>query len=182
MARKGIGAVTFVAVVAALALMAPTASAKSCQGAAVAASQLSVQQAKGTALCLMNNRRAHRGLPRLRYSASLGTAAQNHSTDMDASNFFSHDSPSGSSPLDRITGAGYISGASSWGIGENIAWGSGSTGSPQGIVTMWMNSPAHREIMLSRSFRQVGIGIVIGSPDGDGSDGAIYTADFGYRR
>jgi hypothetical protein len=36
--------------------------------------------------------------------------------------------------------------------------------------------------MLSRDFRHVGIGVVIGSPDGDSVDGAIYTADFGYRR
>jgi uncharacterized protein YkwD len=167
--------------VAALALTAPTASAKSCQGAAAGATQLSTQQAKGTALCLMNQRRAKRGLPRLRHNASLESAAQNHSMEMDALNFFDHDSPSGSSPLSRITGAGYIAGARSWGIGENIAWASGDAGSPKVIITMWMNSPGHRQIMLSRAFRQVGIGVAIGSPDGDEADGAIYTADFGYR-
>jgi uncharacterized protein YkwD len=180
MKRKAAGAITLV--VAVLALTAPTAAAKPCQGAAVAATQLSTQQAKGTALCLINQRRAKRGLPRLRYNANLEAAAQNHSTEMDSLNFFDHDSPGGSSPLSRIRGAGYISGARSWAIGENLAWASGDAGSPSVIVSMWMNSPGHREIMLSRDFRQVGIGIAIGSPDGDEADGAIYTADFGYRR
>lgn len=179
MVRKGIPAIV---AVAALGVLAPAASAKGCQGAAVAAAQLSVQQAKRTTLCVMNRHRAKRRLPRLRYGALLGNAAQAHSEEMDRLDFFSHDSPSGSSPLSRISSAGYTSGSRSWGIGENLAWGSGNAASPKRVVAMWMASPGHRRIMLSRSFRQVGIGIVLGSPAGDGADGAIYTADFGYRR
>ena len=46
-----------------------------------------------------------------------------------------------------------------------------------------MHSPEHRSVMLSRSFREVGIGFVPGSPTGsDEGAGAIYTADFGFRR
>jgi uncharacterized protein YkwD len=45
-----------------------------------------------------------------------------------------------------------------------------------------MASASHRAAMLSRSYREVGIGVVIGSPAGDGSNAAIYTADFGFRR
>jgi uncharacterized protein YkwD len=180
MACKVAGAIALV--VAVLVLTAPTASAKSCQGVAVSATQLSTQQAEHTALCLMNQRRAKRGLRRLRYNANLAAAARNHSAEMDALNYFDHNSPTGSSPVSRVRAAGYLAGARSWGIGENIASGSGNATSPKGIIAMWMNSPGHRQIMLSRDFRHVGIGVVIGSTDGDSADGAIYTADFGYRR
>jgi uncharacterized protein YkwD len=179
-ARNVAGAITLV--VAVLVLMAPTASAKSCRGAAAGATRLSTQQAERTALCLMNQRRAKRGLRKLRYNPDLAAAAQNHSAEMDALNYFDHNSPSGSSPVSRVRAAGYLAGAGSWGIGENIASGSGDASTPKGIITMWMNSPGHRQIMLSRDFRHVGIGVVSGSPDGDSADGAIYTADFGYRR
>jgi uncharacterized protein YkwD len=154
---------------------------KACHSAQVSATQLSAQQAEGTTLCLINQRRAKRGLARLKFNGSLAAAAKGHSAEMDALNFFDHESPGGSSPLSRITSAGYLSGASAWGVGENLAWAGGDAGSPTVIVGMWMNSPGHRQIMLSRSFQQVGIGVVVGSPDGDDPDGAIYTADFGYR-
>ena len=35
--------------------------------------------------------------------------------------------------------------------GENIAWGTGSYGSPEGIVKQWMNIPPHRAIILTRA-------------------------------
>ncbi len=50
-------------------------------------------------------------------------------------------------------------------------------------VEEWMRSPSHRVTMLSRRYRQVGIGVAIGSPDGNReNDAAIYTTDFGYRK
>jgi uncharacterized protein YkwD len=183
MARKQTSAVTAtVALLLALGVTAPAASGKPCRGAAVPSAQLSTKQARGTALCLINQRRAKRRLPGLRFNARLAAAAQGHSAEMDALDFFSHDSPAGSTPLSRITKAGYLAGASAWGIGENIAWGAGASGSPGTIVSMWMSSPGHRRIMLTREFRHAGIGVVVGSPEGDSSEGAIYTADFGYRR
>jgi uncharacterized protein YkwD len=183
MALKPTAAVTAaVTVILAFAVVAPPASGKSCQGAGVPAAELTPQQAKGAAVCLMNQRRAKHGVRKLRFNGALAAAAQSHSAEMDALDFFSHDSPTGSSPLSRIRGTGYIAGASAWGIGENIGWASGALASPKGIVSMWMKSPGHRRIILSREFKHVGIGVVIGSPDGDSTDGAIYTADFGYRR
>jgi uncharacterized protein YkwD len=101
---------------------------------------------------------------------------------MDEQNFFSHTSPGGSSPQSRIQNAGYMSGASSWGIAENIRWGSGRLGSAKAAVAAWMNSPAHRSAMLSGSYRQIGVGVALGSPTGSGEgNAAIYTTTFGYR-
>jgi uncharacterized protein YkwD len=93
--------------------------------------------------------------------------------------FFSHDSRDGTSFLERIRRSGYLDGASSWAVGENIAWGSGRLSTPRSIASAWMHSPGHRANILGRTFRAIGIGIANGTPSGDG--GATYTTDFGRR-
>ena len=60
--------------------------------------------------------------------------------------------------------------------GENLAYGSGEGAQPAAIVAGWMNSPAHRAIMLDCRFSEVGIGIAGGRFRG--LDGSVYVADF----
>ena len=68
----------------------------------------------------------------------------------------------------------YLKGVS---VGENIAWGSGSLGSPEGIVSQWMHSAPHRRIILTAGLHRVGLGIASGTFDG--TPGAVLaTADF----
>jgi uncharacterized protein YkwD len=111
----------------------------------------------------------------------LASAARGHSAAMDASNFFSHDGDG--SMIDRVRASGYLAGAATWMVGENIAWGSGRQGSPKATVGRWMASPGHRSTMLSSRFRDIGVGVAIGSPvAGGGANAAIYTADFGLSR
>ena len=66
-------------------------------------------------------------------------------------------------------------------MGENLAWATGVESTPAGIMRDWMASPGHRANILRRSYRDVGVGVVIGVPS-DGTIGATYTADFGARR
>ena len=168
------------ALIASLAIAAPAAA---CAGANTQPSQLTVLEARTSAVCLINQRRKQNGLPKLSLSIRLQRAAQRHSNAMDIGNFFDHESPSGNDPISRIQDTGYLAGAASWAIGENIRWGSGSLGTPRVAVQEWMNSPSHRQIMLSRRYRQIGIGVAIGSPDGNSeNNAAIYTSDFGYRK
>ena len=62
-------------------------------------------------------------------------------------------------------------------IGENIAWGTGSYGTPEGIVSQWMHSPTHRAIILTAGLHRVGLGLATGTFDG--TPGAVMaTADF----
>lgn len=166
---------------ATLALAAP-ASAEACRGADATPGELSVRDARGAVICLMNKARRSHGVSKLRPERRLERAAQRHSVAMDARNFFSHSSPDGASPLTRIRRAGYLGGARSWAVGENIRWGSDRFGTPRVAVRNWLRSSSHRRAMLSRRYKHVGIGVAIGSPAGDGGGGAIYTADFGYRR
>lgn len=99
---------------------------------------------------------------------------------MVASQFFSHVSPGGSTLTVRVRKTAYLNGTSSWSLGENLAWGSRGRASPRAIVNAWMNSPGHRANILSRQFRDIGIGIAIGTPAGF-ENGATYTTDFGRR-
>ena len=54
---------------------------------------------------------------------------------------------------------GYTSGTSGWRWGENLAYGRGKHSTPRAIVKAWLNSPPHRENMLTGSFNDIGIGM-----------------------
>jgi len=132
-------------------------------------------------LCLHNQIRAERGLPTLRTNKRLRKAAVGHSRDMVTNDYFEHTTPSGVTMVDRILRAHYVRADRGWSLGENLAWGTGSYATPRGAVDAWMNSEGHRDNILRRAYREVGIGVVIGVPSTDGI-GATYTLDFGVRR
>jgi uncharacterized protein YkwD len=137
---------------------------------------------RAAVLCLHNRERRAHGLSPLRENTRLRRAAKGHSGDMVAQGYFAHDSLSGAGMADRILGTGYARGQG-WSLGENIAWGTGSLATAAEIQRAWMNSPGHRDNILRREFREIGIGIAVGAPvDAGGLDGATYTADFGVRR
>jgi uncharacterized protein YkwD len=75
-------------------------------------------------LQLINADRAAEGLAPLVIDRELDAAADAHTADMLANDYFEHDSQDGRSPGDRIEAAGYD--ARGW--GENIAWVSDSNG------------------------------------------------------
>jgi len=135
--------------------------------------------ARGTAatLRLLNDARAARGIAPLKADARLARAARGHSRDMVARRYFSHVAPGGPGLAARVARTGWMHGRARWAIGENLAWGSGSLGSPAAIVKAWMDSPPHRHNLLNRRFHVVGIGLVASTPFG--TEGATYTADFG---
>jgi uncharacterized protein YkwD len=75
----------------------------------------------------------------------------------------------------RIHRAGYHG----FTLGENIAWGSLRYSTPASIVNLWMHSPGHRANILRPQFRDIGIGIANGAPEGGVGGAATYTTDFG---
>jgi uncharacterized protein YkwD len=128
-------------------------------------------------------RRAH-GLRPLRLNPRLRTAAVFHSNDMGRRGYFEHDSISGTAFWRRIERFYPSRGFRSWTVGENLLWGTGSYGAAFAIRE-WMNSPPHRENLLSRDWREVGIGAVhFANAPGEyrGRAVTIVTADFGARR
>lgn len=122
--------------------------------------------------------------PPLSMNATLMTAARAHSQNMLQYNYQGHNGPDGSLTT-RLQG--YTSGANGWSLGENVyaysksVWyghagfevdwgGSAATGGMQ-------SPPGHRQNIHSTGFREVGIGVVIGSNGGVGPQ--LVTQDFG---
>ena len=168
------------ALVAALALLlAAPAAAGACKNAGASPENAGKPALVRATLCLLNAQRARHGLGALRLNSDLSTAARRHSRAMVSKRFFSHTSPDGTTFLDRIKATGYLSGARSWNVGENIAYGSGSLSTPRSITRAWMHSAGHRANILSSEFRSIGIGVASGTPVG--SNGGTYTTDFGRR-
>jgi len=166
---------------AALALPASSSAAVSCEDANLMSSRAKLAQIRAATLCLINDERTSRGLAPLTSSRPLREAAQRYSRLMVRERFFGHVSPGGSTLTSRVRRqTAYLRGARSWALGENIAWGSGTLGSPARIVTAWMGSPDHRANILKPGFRNIGIGIADGAPRPTrGLDAATYTTDFG---
>ena len=109
----------------------------------------------------INKERAKRHLVTLRVYAKLVDSARAHSADMGNRQFFSHNSPSGETWSRRIVRYGYTrKGYRVWKAGENIALGAGLSSSPVLIVDKWMKSSMHRAVILTKSFRDLGVGAV----------------------
>ena len=138
-----------------------------------------IGHAENATLCLVNRQRALHGLRKLRSNATLRRVAGSYALRMATRNFFSHVSPGGTTFDQRIRDAGYLSGFSTWTMGENIAWGQGRLATPRQIVRAWMHSPGHRRNILDRHFRDAGLGIAAGLPV-HGS-GATYVNEFARR-
>jgi uncharacterized protein YkwD len=161
-------------------LLVPAGVASACDGAGSRPTQTSLDRAIDATVCLINQARSQHQLGALRAKGPLERAATGHSRDMVRRDFFSHESPGGTTPQQRIDRTGYLDGARSWAVGETIAWGSGGYATPSSIVRGWLNSPGHRAILLDDRYHDLGIGIAIGAPSGGA--GATFTGDFGMRR
>lgn len=107
------------------------------------------------ATALINQRRAQAGCGPLRIDRRLHIAAQRHSADMAARQYYEHQAPDGTGPDDRITATGYR--WSSW--GENLDRGPRTAA---GAVNDWMGDRMHRDNLLNCAYTEVGIGVVQG--------------------
>jgi len=177
---KGVVRASFKGVSAHISLQKARAT-RECQNTDVVPTAGNEAVVRAAILCLHNQIRAGRGLPLLRENAKLRRAAVGHSADMVDRRFFDHTAPGGSTFVQRIMATRYASRRVAWSLGENLAWGTGSLATPREIMKAWMNSPGHRANVVRRSYREIGIGVVIGTPTA-GGDGATYTADFGVVR
>jgi len=107
---------------------------------------------------LVNQERTSRGLEPLQVDMQLVKLARMKSQDMIDNNYFSHTSPTYSSPFEMMKN----NGVSYRTAGENLA------GAPSVTTahTNLMNSDGHRKNILSPNFTHIGIGIVNGGPYG----------------
>jgi uncharacterized protein YkwD len=161
---------------------APSAMAvRACESAGATPANAAQRTVVRATLCTLNAERDRYGLRPLKLNKRLSSAARRHARDMVRRDYFAHDSLGGGTFVDRIRRTGYLRGARSWALGENLAWGTHRRSAPRAITEMWMNSAGHRANILSASFREVGIGLAIGAP-GAAGPAATYATDFGSKR
>jgi uncharacterized protein YkwD len=108
-------------------------------------------------LDLINQARRAQGIKELTMDDKLRDLARSHSKDMFERSYFSHYTPEGLSPFDRIKQAGiaYLV------AGENLALAPDTEHAHEGL----MASTGHRENILNSNYNKVGIGVI---------DGGIY--------
>lgn len=114
---------------------------------------------------LVNQERSNVGVQSLIEDEALREVARDHCKDMLERGYFSHYTPEQLSPFDRMNKAGI----SFVFAGENLALAPDVTLAMKGL----MNSPGHRENILSADFNKVGIGVIDG-----GIYGEMYCQEF----
>ena len=110
-----------------------------------------------------NAERATAGCPAVQVDPRLTAAAQLHTEDMAANNYFSHTSQDGRTFVDRARAQGYPSPGA-----ENIAKGYRTAAD---VMAGWMGSDGHRRNILNCSLRAIGVGFAPGN---------VWTQVFGF--
>jgi len=113
---------------------------------------------------LVNAQRAEAGCSPVSNESRLAAAAQGHSDDMSARNYFSHTTPEGVTFDQRIRAAGYDKPGA-----ENIAKGQSNAAK---VMDAWMNSEGHRANILNCKLKKIGVGV--------NTKGMYWTQNFGY--
>jgi uncharacterized protein YkwD len=181
--RPHLGLVALAVVVGSLLAASPALAEQACPAANATPANATKREILRSTLCALNRERAHSGLRKLKLNKKLSRAARRHAHDMAKRNYFSHDTLGGGTFVDRIRAEGYLKGAHSWVVGENLAWGSRGYSRPRVIMNLWMNSTGHRANILNASFREIGIGLAYDAPVAHGGKPAcIYATDFGSRQ
>lgn len=100
---------------------------------------------------VVNSKRSSYGLTKLTPKDILNKTAKWKACDMIEKNYWSHADPSGNESWETINKMGYKYQRA----GENIArnWSN-----DQSIVDAWEKSPTHKDVMLDKDYKEIGIG------------------------
>lgn len=96
-------------------------------------------------LRLVNLERAKVGAAPLKFANDLAASAFVRATELPTK--FSHTRPNGTKCFTAMPQRGHI-------LGENLA---GGQTSPRQVVQAWMDSKTHRDNMLSKNYREIGV-------------------------
>jgi uncharacterized protein YkwD len=180
-ARAGwVAALALVTAVLLLTLPVSSADTRGCPGAAQRASETTVAELADAIVCLINAERREDDLRRLAVDRRLTLAGWRHAADMRDHGYFSHRSRDGRGFADRIEQARYLEGheGEPWTVGETLAWGRDRDSAAIEIVDALMDSAAHRRVLLDDAYREVGVGLVRGTPT-EHADGVTVAIDVG---
>jgi uncharacterized protein YkwD len=107
---------------------------------------------------LVNKERAQRGIRPVEWDERMAEVGRRHCEDMFRRGYFSHNSPEGLTPFDRMQNAGINFNFA----GENLALAPNIELAHQGL----MQSKGHRENILQANFGHLGVGAIDGGPYG----------------
>lgn len=99
---------------------------------------------------LVNQQRAKAGLKPVKISTKLSASALKKAKDMKVNRYFSHNSPILGTPFQLMKKLGITYRYAA----ENIAMGQSS---PAQVMKDWMNSKAHRSIIMSSKYKYIGV-------------------------
>jgi uncharacterized protein YkwD len=165
------------------AAMGASSSPGACKDASLRPTRKDIARVTAATLCLIDRARSAYKLGPLRANSSLQGIATSQAKAMVVGDYFGDDSPSGTTPWQRIATSAYAAGAHSIAAAQNIGWGTSKMATPAGMVSIWMHSPPHREIVLTSGYRDIGIGVAPAAPTSltKGAPGATYTVEFAAR-
>jgi uncharacterized protein YkwD len=154
-----------------------------CKDTTLRPTRRDIARVTAATLCLIDRERAAYRLGALRSNSSLQKIAAGQAKAMVVGDYFGDDTPSGATPWQRITASPYGTGAHSVAAAQNIGWGTERMATPAGMVSIWMHSPPHRQIVLTGGYRDIGIGVAPAAPTRltKGAPGATYTVEFAVR-
>ena len=109
-------------------------------------------------LGLVNAEGAKIGVAALVVDENVQKSAQLKAEDMDRDNYFGHAMPSTGKNINVEMGALLV--ASCIDSGENYQFTSKASATSQTALDWWMNSPPHREALLTDKYSKTGIGVV----------------------
>lgn len=110
----------------------------------------------GAVLSQINATRAANGCGPVVANPQLTASAARQADDMLENGVQGHTGSDGSSLVQRVTEAGYVSYTK---LGEIVFWSTGP-GSPAAAVSWWMNSPGHRAIITDCGLTEAGFSAV----------------------
>jgi len=108
---------------------------------------------------LTNEKRAEANLDNLAINEKLEKAAAKKAEHMFANDYWAHIAPDGTTPWVFIKQEGYEFQSA----GENLARDFDNS---DGVVEAWMNSPTHRENILTKQYQEIGVAVVNGTLGG----------------
>jgi uncharacterized protein YkwD len=153
-----------------------------CRGTHLRPSRSNLAAVTDATLCVVNGVRRSHHLKPFRMNAALRSIASGQSNAMLIGGYFGDDGLSGRTPLQRVAASSYGRHSRRLSVSQNIAWGQAGQSTPIAIVRAWMASPPHRRILLAPGYRDVGIGVSLGTPRRSSRlRGATYTLDLATR-
>lgn len=137
----------------------------------------SVEAQEAAMLCLVRHARRLAKVPALQTNPKLADAAGRKARDVLRCDVFSH-TACGRHFNHHLRAVGYWTGCGT--IGENLAWGAGAHANARAMMAAWLASEPHRRNLLSPRYREHGIGLSVGTLEGQ-AGAAVWVDHLGVR-